>query len=413
MNDSTIAVRLTDTFPSLSHKNFRYFWFGQCISLIGTWMQRTAQQWLVYTITKSAFLLGILGVGQFGPMLLFSLFAGVLADKYPKKRTLIFTQTALMIQALILAALVWSGHVRYWQVLLLATIMGLVNTLDMPTRQSFIIELVGKKDLTNAIALNSSIVNLARIAGPALSALLMARYGTAFCFLLNGLSFIPVIIGLYIIKPQATSIPPKIKNMAVSIIDGLKYIKVRPVLFNAVLAMLVVGTFAMNNDVIIPVFADKILHSGIHGYGFLLAAAGLGSLIGALLVATKVRSNPSRKVMIMSALMISIFLMIPVFIHTYLPAVLIIAVIGFFNIVFMTTVNTTLQLNSSNEYRGRTMSVYTLAFAGTTPIGNFFAGSITEKFGPDLGFFLCGAVTGVLILALIALSIRKERRAKL
>ena len=158
MTNAVLTTKLGRTFPALTHKNYRYFWFGQCISLMGTWMQTTAQQWLVYSITKSAFLLGILGVAQFGPMLVFSLFAGVLADRYPKKAILLFTQAALMVQAFILAVLVWSGHIQYWEVLLLASAFGLVNTLDMPTRQSFMVELVGRKDLSNAIALNSTIV---------------------------------------------------------------------------------------------------------------------------------------------------------------------------------------------------------------------------------------------------------------
>ena len=407
---AALTAKLGRTFPALTHKNYRYFWFGQCISLMGTWVQMTAQQWLVYTITKSAFLLGILGVAQFGPMLVLSLFAGVLADRYPKKAILLFTQSALMIQAFILAALVWSGHIHYWQVLFLASTLGLVNTLDMPTRQSFMVELVGREDLTNAIALNSTIVNLARIIGPTIAALLMAGVGAGFCFLLNGISFIPVLIGLSLIRPQTITVAKRTGNMIKSIGEGLKYIIKKPVLACAVLAVLDVGTFTMNTNVLFPVFADQVLHKGVNGYGLLLSAMGIGSLVGALLIATKGHKEPNRRTMFSCALIIAALLMLVFFIRSFSLATIVIACFGFFNIIFMNTVNSTLQLNSSDEYRGLTMSVYTLALGGTTPIGNLFAGGITQKFGPSVGFLMCGAITGILIIAIIGRTRFVERK---
>ena len=397
----------------MANPSFRYFWFGQCISFLGTWMQRAAQQWLVYTLTKSAFLLWILGVAQFAPVLLFSLFAGVFVDRYPKKKIIFLAQTALMIQAFILAALVWTGHIKYWQVLVLATIMGFANTLDMPARQSFIIELVGKKDLTNAIALNSAIVNLARIAGPALSAFLMINFGASFCFFFNSISFIPAMIGLYMTRPLTNNASHKKReNIFTSIIEGLKYILAKPVLLSAVSTMLAAGTFAMNMEVIFPVFADRALHKGVHGYGFLLSANGLGSLVGSFWLAAKSKTGPSLRVLFSSALMLSLFLIIINFTRIYSLALIVSAIIGFYSIIFMMTVNSTIQLNSSSEYRGRTMSVYTLAFAGTTPLGNLFAGSITEKYGPGIGFLMCGAVTGILVLIIIGFIRFKEHRVE-
>ncbi|PKM82324.1 MAG: MFS transporter [Firmicutes bacterium HGW-Firmicutes-14] len=351
---SALGRNLNKMFPALSHKNFRYFWFGHCISLLGTWMQRTAQQWLVYSLTKSALLLGFLGVAQFGPVLLFSLFAGVIIDRCSKKRMIIFTQTALMIQAFTLMALVWSGHVRYWHVLVLAALLGLMNSIDMPARQSFIINLVGRNDLTNAIALNSAVFNAARIAGPALSAILLVRFGVGFCFFINGLSFIPVIFGLFMIKYQSSGTTAQQGRIINDILDGLKYIKSKPVILSAILALVAVGTFAMNMDVIIPVFSDRILHRGAQGYGFLLSA------------------------------------------------------IGFFHMMFMTLVNSTIQLNVSDSFRGRVMSVYTLSFAGAMPFGNFFAGSVMERFGASAGFLVCGAATGLSIAALVLWMFTKQ-----
>ena len=386
MMNATLMEKLGESFPALTHKNYRYFWFGQCISLIGTWMQRTAQQWLVYTITKSAFSLGILGVAQFGPMLIFSLFAGVLADRYPKKSMLLFTQSALMILAFILAILVWSGHIYYWQVLILAAALGLVNTLDMPTRQSFVVELVGRKDLTNAIALNSSIVNLARIIGPAIAALLMTGVGAGFCFFLNGISFIPVLIGLSLIHPQTITVAKRTGNMIKSIGDGLRYIFKKPVLACAVLTVLDVGTFTMNTNVLFPVFADQVLHKGVNGYSFLLSAMGIGSLVGALLIATKVRTEPNRRTMFASSLIIAALLVMVFFIHSSFLAAVAIAGIGFFNIMFMNTVNSTLQLNSSDEYRGRTMSVYSLALVELRLSETYLPAALHRNLGRLLAF---------------------------
>jgi len=397
---SALTTRLSRTFPALTHKDFRYFWFGQCISLTGTWLQTTAQQWLVYAITKSAFLLGILGVVQFGPMLIFSLFAGVLADRYPKKSILLFTQTALMIQSLLMAALIWSGQIYYWQILILAAVLGLANTLDMPTRQSFFIEIVGREDLTNAIALNSSAVNLARIIGPAAAAMLMAGVGAGFCFLLNGISFIPVLIILSLIRPQTIVIARNSDKMIRSIIDGLKYINKKPVLTSAILAVLAVATFTMNTNVLLPVFSDQVLHQGVNGYGFLLSVMGIGSLGGALFIAS-MRKEPKQRTIFTCSLLISGLMIAVCLIHSFLLAVIAITALGFFNIVFLNTVNSTLQLNSSNDYRGRTMSVYILAFVGTTPIGNFFAGSLTQRFGPSISFLMCGVLSASMILVII------------
>lgn len=405
---NTMKAKLADGFPALTYKNFRYFWIGQCVSLMGTWMQRTAQQWLVYNLTNSPLLLGLLGVFQFAPVLVFSLFAGVYVDRFPKKTLLIITQAVFMIQAFILAFLVWSGHVQYWHILVLAGVLGIVNTFDMPIRQSFFSELVEKKDLVNAIALNSAIVNVARIIGPALSGLLIVYFGAAFCFLLNGVSFIAVLIGLIMIKPIHKIIVSKKGQVLSDIRDGLKYVRNNKIIFDAIFSMLIVGTFAMNMDVIIPVFAKDILHKGADGYSFLLSAMGFGSLIGALLLAVKVKSNPSKKMLYISAILLSALLMIQGFVYGFSISMVMLTVIGFFNICFMTIANSTVQLNSSDEYRGRTISVYSLVFAGTTPFGNMFAGGVTEKLGPNMGFLWCGGATFIFLMVLFVFNRSKN-----
>lgn len=410
-SNTTMTIRLKRTFPALTYRNFRYFWFGQCISLIGTWAQTTAQQWLVYTLTKSAFLLGLLGAAQFGPVMFLSLFAGVFVDRYPKKKMLLFTQTALMIQAIVLALLVWSGHIVYGEVFVLAALMGLVNTLDLPARQSFMPDLVDRKDLRSAIGLNSAIVNVARMIGPALAALLMARFGAGLLFLINGISFLPVIYGLYLINIQEKpSVIKKVeKNVRTEILEGLKYIRRSPALLGAILAMLAVGTFVMNFNVVIPLFAAEVLKQGVHGYGLLLSASGAGSLVGALLVASQAKGNPRFRMLFGSAFLVSALLVLLNFIYTLPLAVVMFAIIGFTNIIFITTANSTIQLNSGEEYRGRVMSVYSFAFAGTTPIGNLFAGIITEKLGSGMGFLICGAVSGLLIFLIVFNIVVKKR----
>ncbi|MFT8315884.1 MAG: MFS transporter [Clostridium sp.] len=391
--------RIIKSFPALKYKYFRYFLAGQCVSLMGTWMQRTAQQWVFYSITKSAFLLGVLGVFQFTPMLLFSLFAGVFVDRFPKKKLLLITQFLQMMQAFIFAILIWSGNIKYWHVLILAGIYGIVQTFDMPTRQAFFIELVGKDDLISAIGMNSTVVNIARILGPALSGIILLKLGSVFCFLINGVSFIAVLISLISIKSYYASIRKAKCNIIEDITNGLKYIKSQKIIFTAVMLMLVVGTFAFNNEVIIPVYVKEVLHKSAGAYSTLLTASGVGALIGSV----KFASNTRRKsnIIFISALILSMCLVIQGFVHTYYISIFILAIYGFFNIIFMASVNSTIQINSSDEYRGRAVSVYSLVLVGSTPIGNLFAGTIGEHLGANASFLFCGLVTLILMFFVV------------
>ena len=413
MSSSKVITSLTRTFPALKYRNFRYFWFGQCISLVGTWMQITAQQWLVYTLTKSALLLGLLGVAQFGPVMCLSLFAGVYVDRYPKKQLLILTQVAQMIQALVLALLVWSEHIVYWEILVLATLLGLSNTLDIPTRQSFIPDLVDRKDLRSAIGLNMAIFNSARIIGPALSAILMAQFGAGFLFLLNGISFIPVIIYLYLINTKSTVIKKAEKKVLTEIREGLNYIRHSSVMFSSILTMLVLSTFIINFNVIIPLYVAETLKQGVSGYGFLMSASGAGSLIAALIVSSKAIGKPKIQMLFGSAFIASMLLILLNFIHSLFLAAALLVIIGFFTLIFMNTANITLQLNSNDEFRGRVMSVYAFAFAGTTPIGNIFTGSITEKLGPGMGFLISGVLSGFFIILIVINFLHEKRKQHL
>ncbi|MEQ8154094.1 MAG: MFS transporter [Clostridiaceae bacterium] len=389
---------LKKSFPALKHKGFRIFLAGQGVSLVGTWMQRAAQQWLIYELTKSPFIVGLVGVFQFTPMLLLSLLAGVFVDRFPKKKLLMFTQTVQMMQAFILAGLVWTGYIKYWHILILAGVLGLVHTFDMPTRQSFFIELVGKEDLGCAIGMNSSIVNMARIAGPAIGGLFLLYFGAAVCFFVNGLSFIAVLTSLWKIKSYNTNIRAGGKNILNEIGDGLKYIYSKEILLETVLSMLIVGTIAMNSDVIIPVFAKEVMKQKAGGYSLMLSAMGIGSLIGSLFFAGRKNVIFKKHNLFKIALFVSVFLIITGMLQNYYLSLVSLSGMGLFSMLFMATVNSTIQLNSNDEYRGRAMGVYTLVFTGTTPIGNFFTGIVTQKFGANISFITCGVLSAFLIL---------------
>lgn len=392
---------LNNTFASLKHLNFRYFWFGQWISLIGTWMQRTAQVWLVYTLTQSPLLVGMLGVCQFLPILLFSLFAGVFIDRFPKKKILLLTQTLFMVQAFIMTALTYFEAIRYWHVFILTALFGLTQTVDMPARQSFFIELVGPKDVMNAISLSSTIVNLAKILGPAFSGILMIKYGLVFCFLMNGLSYIAVLLGLFLIKTENFVAKRRHRHVLQEIREGIRYIRNHEALVTNVLTMAVVCTFAMNNDVLIPVFAKSVLEKGATGYTSLLSAVGLGSLSSALVLATISQRGLKTGRLFMSAVALAVLQVITAFVHVYWLSFLLLTAIGFMNLTFINTANSLFQLQSTDEYRGRVMSVYAFLNQGSTPLGNFYAGTVMEHFGGSAGFLTCGLTTLLLIIPIM------------
>ena len=401
------------SFPALTHVNFRIYWFGQCVSLIGTWMQNIGQTWLVFSLTGSPLLLGLLGAVQFLPITMFSLFAGVVIDKYPKKKILILTQFLSMILAFSLSALVFTHTVKYGYVLILALILGLTNTIDMPTRQSFTIEMAGKEDLMNAIALNSATFNLARIIGPAIGALVMASLGAGWCFFLNGLSFLAVLMSLFKIKVNPYVRKKVTNTLLKEIKDGLKYIASEPSLLQTILMVLIIGIFVFNFNVLIPVFSKNVLHQGEKVYGLLMSALGVGSLLGALMVSMNSKSGPKLKVLVGSGVMVSIMLILVSITTVYYYTAILLVITGMFNIWFSTTANSTLQMTAKDEYRGRVMSVYSLVFAGATPIGNLFAGITTDKYGANTSFFLSGVLTIVLIALLKLLFMIKENSKRL
>ena len=368
---------------------------------MGTWIQRTAQVWLVYSLTKSAFLLGLLGVFQFGPVFLCSLFAGVIIDRLPKKKLIIFTQFVFMIQSVALAYLVWINKVRYWQIAILALVFGFAQTIDMPARQAYYAELVGKSDLMNAISLNSTVFNLAKIVGPSAAGILLVKLGSAACFFINGISFIPVIYGLYKIKAKNSISERKHEKIIKEIIDSIKYIMKNDALRFTVILMIIVCIFSANSEVIIPVFTNEVLKMGASEYTFLLSSLGFGAFCGAIFMASRSKRGTNKSMLICDSVLISAAQILTYFFRQYYFISIIIVFIGFFYLTFLNMSNSTLQMNITNDYRGRVMSIYALITSGSAPIGNSFAGYIMEKAGADMGYVACGLFTLVPVIILL------------
>lgn len=408
------TIKFSDAMAALKHRNFRLFWTGQCISLTGTWMQNMAQAWLVLELTKSAFWLGVVTAVQFAPMLLFSLSAGTLVDRFPKRKMLLFTQAGLALLALILASDIWLHTVRLWHILIVAGFLGVLNTLDMPTRQSFIIELVGPRDLMNAIVLNSAVFNGARVLGPSLAGLAIAKLGIDVCFFLNALSFLPVIAGIASIRTQKEFDPPVIadrKGILSEIRTGISFVKNTPGVMIPISILIIISIFTMNFNVIVPLFAKNVFHQGAQGFGFLMSANGLGALLGSVVLAVKSARMPRLRTLIAAALGICLFELLLAPEKIYGLAYLCLFLVGVCMITFTTTCNSIIQLQTPNHLRGRVMSIYSLVFAGFAPIGSLLTGTTAHAFGAPVTMGL-QAGAGILLILAIVLRNRAVLREK-
>jgi MFS family permease len=397
-NDSILHT----LFRSLRHRNFRLFWSGQLVSLIGTWMQTVAQAWLVLELTHSSFKLGVVTALQFLPMLFLSFFTGPFIDYFDKRKIILWTQASLMIQAFLLSILVWTGTVQYWHIVVLATLLGVVNTVDMPARQSFIFELVGKEDLMNAIALNSSIFNAARAIGPAFAGMLIAAVGTAACFFINGLSFLAVLAGLSFMKVECVSCKKKPSfNILQDIGEAVRYIRSTPVVMITIMLVSVVSIFGTNFTVLVPVFARMELNRDAAAFGFLMSSFGVGALLGAASLAMMSRSGPRPAFLLGGGMSLSFFLMLIGLQRSYGLTALLLALAGWSMVTFFGMANTTVQLNTEDRLRGRVMSLYTMSFGGLTPFGSMFAGTVAHWLKAPLTFALGGLICGIVFLLAI------------
>jgi MFS family permease len=386
------ASKLKPILRALESRNYRLFFTGQAISLIGTWMTQLATIWLVYKLTNSAVLLGIVGFSSQIPSFVIAPFGGILVDRWNRHRILIITQILAMIQSLALAALALTGIINIWHIILLSLFQGFINAVDAPARQAFVIEIVEKKEnLGNAIALNSSIFNGARLVGPAIAGLLIASVGAGMCFLIDGLSYIAVIAGLLAMKLKPRTINPQTANVWQRLKEGFTYAFGFPPI-RAILLLLALFSFmGMPYTVLIPIFATKILNGGSETLGFLMAASGIGALMGGIYLSSRQSVIGLGKILAFSPAIFGTGLIIFSLSRVLWLSLLMMLVIGLGAILQIASSNTLLQTIVDDDKRGRVMSLYTMAFLGTLPFGNLIAGSLASKIGAPNTLVIGGA----------------------
>lgn len=404
MPRSAPGVSLSSRFRALDHRNFRLFWWGQMVSLVGTWMQSVAQGWLMHRLTSSAFMLGLLGFAQFLPVMFLSLWAGVVADRMDKRRLILITQTLALVQAALLAAVVTLDVVQPWMVVALAFAFGIINAFDLPARQSFLVEMVGKEDLPNAIALNSAAFNSARVLGPAVAGVVMAAAGEGVCFWVNAVSYLAVLAMLLRMDLAPHVAEPSAGRDALSTLrEGVRYaLGTRPIRNLLVLLGLTAG-LGFQYMVLLPVYARDILHTSEWGYGLMVSAFGLGSLCSALMMTRQQDRRTLRRNLLIGlgsgGLGLGIFAW-----SRALPLSLAMGFLaGFGLILYVASTNTLLQLTTEDRFRGRIMSLYTLMFIGTAPIGALLSGGIAQRWSAPVATSVCA---GVLLLGALWVSYR-------
>jgi MFS family permease len=381
-------------FSALRIRNYRLFWTGQLVSVTGTFMQGTAQQWLVLRLTHDPLALGVVGALQFGPMLFLGLFGGAIADRWPRRAVLVVTQSTAGALALALWLLTITGMVQIWHVFALALILGIVNAVDMPTRQSFVSELVPSERLINAVSLNSAQFNVARIAGPGLAGLLIALFDVPFLFLLNALSFLAVIVSLLMMRSsELVTAPHAPKTHGIARLralgDGIRFIRSSRTLAITFLMVGIVGTFGFNFNVLLPLEARETLHADAIAFGLVSSSLGVGALIGALLLARR-SGEPPNRLLVGTALTFGVFEIAVAFFTSQWIVMALIAGTGFAMSSFSASANTRTQLSSPPVLRGRVMSVYTTLFVGTTPIGNLLVSAVAAYWGVPMAWIISG-----------------------
>src|SRR3954469_2196452 len=409
---ATGGISFRKTFSAFKHRNFRLYFIGQLISFTGTWMTTTAQGWLVYQLTGSKALLGIGAAAASAPMLFFAAWGGWMADRYPKRSVIVVTQICSMILSLAMAVLVWSKVVQSWQIIVLAIFGGITMAFDMPARQSFVVEMTSKEDLMNAISLNSSAFNCARIVGPSIAGLLMAHIGIAACFFVDGISFIPVIAGLLLMRlPKKTAPIESASGPLGQALEGFRYVWLHPRVLTILSLFAVVGIFGWSYSVLMPAFAHDVLHLGANGYGLLMAGSGVGALAGALTVASAGHIIPTRTMALGGVWIFSVTLALFAYNKNLYLGVFLLAIVAFGIVLYFSTSNTVLQSIVPDEMRGRVMGIWTLIFGGMIPLGSLEAGVMADILGTPAtmasGALICA------LAALVTLNVIRRREAQL
>jgi len=371
------------TFSSLSNPNYRKYFFGQTTSLVGTWMQMTAQSWLVFTLTHSATDIGFVVALQTLPVLLLGPYGGVVADRVDKRRLMIVLQAAMGLQAAVLSVLALTHVVSYLDVCVLAIILGLNNAFENPSRQSFVLEMVGPKDLRNAVSLNSTMNNVARAVGPAIAGVIIASFGEGWCFALNALSFIAVVVSLMVMDRSTLSPSVPTVRAKGQLLDGFRYVAATPKLLYPLIMMGLVGMLAYEFQVTLPIVAGHIFHGSAEVYGILTGSMGAGAIIGGLWTAAKGKTGT--RAMVSAAILFGVFITFAALSPKLWVEILALALVGFGSVQFLAMTNSTLQLETDPQMRGRVMALWAVAFMGSTPIGGPLIGWITSQAGARVG----------------------------
>jgi MFS family permease len=378
-----VKVSARRTFSSLSNRNYRKYFFGQTTSLVGTWMQMTAQSWLVFTLTHSATDIGLVVALQTLPVLLLGPYGGVVADRVDKRRLMIVLQAFMGVQAGILSVLALAHAVTYLDVCILAIVLGLNNAFENPSRQSFVLEMVGPKDLRNAVSLNSTMNNVARAVGPAVAGIIIASFGEGWCFALNAVSFIAVVFSLTVM--DKTTLSPSVPTVRAKgqLREGFRYIAATPKLLYPLIMMSLVGMLAYEFQVTLPIVAGRVFHGSSEDYGLMMASMGVGAVIGGLWTASKGKTGT--RSITRAALLFGVFITIAALSPKLGIEFFALALVGFASVSFLSMTNSTLQLETDPQMRGRVMALWAVAFMGSTPIGGPLIGWITSETSARLG----------------------------
>jgi MFS family permease len=383
-----LELTIKRTFSALHVRNFRLFIFGQGISMCGTWMQTIAVSWLVLKMTHSGTQLGLVIAAQFLPILIFGVWGGVVADRFDKRRLLYITQTLAGLLALTFGLLVLTHAIQLWMIYSLSVSFGMVLVFDNPTRQAFVSEMVGREQLKNAITLNSTMTNMARVIGPSFAGILIATVGIGECFIVNAASYLAVLVALYLMHQNELHQAPKSVREPGQIRAGLAYVWSEPKLKSTLLMMLIIGTFAYEFPVILPLFATITLHGGAKTYSVMMSATGIGAIAGGIYTASQATTRETQ--LVWSAILFGVSILLAALMPNLASVLVVLLAVGALSVLFIALGNTTLQLTAEPNMRGRVMALWMIAFAGTTPIGGPIIGYISDHSNPRVGLAVGG-----------------------
>lgn len=405
-------VEKGNTFRAFRNRNYALFFCGQSISQIGTWMQRTAVSWVIYSITQSPFMLGLAVFAQQFPSFLFSLVGGIVSDRYSRRKILLITQSVSLVQSVLLALLTMNGHDVIWEILMLSVLLGVVNAFDTTARQPMVHELVNnKEDIANALALNSAMVNLARLAGPALSGLVLQSFGARACFSLNAVSFLAVLASLLLMKLPPFLPPAAKKKVMAELSEGFRYLKQTPRITIIIILLICMALLVLPYDTLTPVFAKLVFKGDARTFGYIASAGGLGAIAGSLFLAALKKSTDLTRVLLASTGLLGVGLLGFSFCTTFYWSVPFAVIIGFASLTPMTASITIIQMEAAANMRGRVMSYIALSYFGMLPLGSLLAGFVSQKISAPVTMLLQGCIA-IVIVFVFARYLKPERLNK-